>query len=92
MDRDKRATLGALAGLAASLAVTSPRAQPARLAERAIPASGETLPVVGVGTWQVGTHHQRADSGKTDAHSSSSRVIPYDVVQHQRVGRRNPLS
>ncbi|HEU4644513.1 MAG TPA: aldo/keto reductase [Burkholderiales bacterium] len=49
MDARRRALLGALAGLAV--------APPARAAEimhtRSIPSSGETLPVIGLGTWQT---------------------------------------
>jgi len=49
MDASRRRTLGALAGLAL---VGSVRAREA-MHTRAIPASGERLPVVGVGTWQT---------------------------------------
>jgi len=49
MDASRRRTLGALAGLAL---VGSVRAREA-MHTRAIPASGERLPVIGVGTWQT---------------------------------------
>jgi diketogulonate reductase-like aldo/keto reductase len=52
MDKDRRATLrtlGALAGLALSVRVTGAQAMHAR----AIPAGGERLPVIGLGTWQT---------------------------------------
>jgi diketogulonate reductase-like aldo/keto reductase len=49
MDARRRALLGALAGLALTRPV---RAQP-RMQTRPIPASGETLPVIGLGTWQT---------------------------------------
>jgi diketogulonate reductase-like aldo/keto reductase len=49
MDAGRRRALGALAGLAVARKV---RAAPAMQA-RAIPASGEKLPVIGLGTWQT---------------------------------------
>jgi diketogulonate reductase-like aldo/keto reductase len=49
MDPAKRRTLGALAGLALTRRA---RAVPA-MASRPIPASGERLPVIGIGTWQA---------------------------------------
>ena len=53
VDARRRATLRALGGLAAALAVTPAAAQPAALLARPIPATGESLPVIGLGTWQV---------------------------------------
>ena len=53
MDPSRRATLRALGGIAAALAVTRTRSQPPALAARTIPATGEELPVIGLGTWQV---------------------------------------
>jgi diketogulonate reductase-like aldo/keto reductase len=49
MDARRRALLGALAGLA--LARAAHGAQ--RMHTRAIPSSGEALPVIGLGTWQT---------------------------------------
>ena len=49
MDASKRRTLGALAGLA----VMGPASGKAAMHERAIPSSGEKLPVIGIGTWQT---------------------------------------
>jgi len=53
MDADRRAALRVLGGIAASLAMKPARAQSAALLVRAIPSSGESLPIVGLGTWQV---------------------------------------
>ena len=53
MDRARRATLCSLGGLAAALAVKRGRSQPSSLVARPIPATGELLPVIGLGTWQV---------------------------------------
>ncbi len=53
MDPRRRSALRAFGGLAALLAMKPSRAQsPAPLA-RPIPATGEALPVIGLGTWQV---------------------------------------
>ena len=52
MDSSRRTTLRTMAGLAA-LASMNPAPAASPLIERAIPASGEALPVVGVGTWQT---------------------------------------
>src|SRR3970040_516403 len=49
MDARRRALLGALAGLA----LTRAAAGTERMHTRAIPSSGEALPVVGLGTWQT---------------------------------------
>jgi diketogulonate reductase-like aldo/keto reductase len=49
MDQGRRRALGALAGLAVARKVRAREAMHAR----AIPASGEKLPVIGVGTWQT---------------------------------------
>lgn len=51
MDPRRRSLCALLGGAAAALAVRP--AQGAPLAQRAIPATGEALPVVGLGTWQV---------------------------------------
>ena len=56
MDRARRAALGtlaALAALAAGAVTGRARAQAPTLASRAIPSTGEKLPVIGLGTWQV---------------------------------------
>ena len=53
MDLDRRATLSRLGGLAAALAVTPAHSAGAPLHARRVPASGERLPVIGLGTWQV---------------------------------------
>jgi diketogulonate reductase-like aldo/keto reductase len=49
MDPVKRRTLGALAGLAVMGHASGQEA----MATRAIPSSGEKLPVIGIGTWQT---------------------------------------
>jgi diketogulonate reductase-like aldo/keto reductase len=52
MDRDRRATLhtlGALAGLALMGSASGRQA----MASRPIPSSGQSLPVIGIGTWQT---------------------------------------
>src|SRR5512134_1341443 len=49
MDPGRRRTLGALAGLA----VAGPAGAREAMHARTIPASGERLPVIGVGTWQT---------------------------------------
>ena len=49
MDPGKRRTLGALAGLA----VMGKASGQEGMAARAIPSSGEMLPVIGIGTWQT---------------------------------------
>ena len=53
MDRARRATLRTLGGVAAALAMRRARSQPPALVARQIPATGELLPVIGLGTWQV---------------------------------------
>ena len=53
MDSDRRATLSRLGGLAAALAVRRARGEAAPMLARRVPASGERLPVIGLGTWQV---------------------------------------
>jgi aryl-alcohol dehydrogenase-like predicted oxidoreductase len=53
VDPRRRSLCALLGGAAAALAVRPAQAQGAPLAERAIPATGEALPVVGLGTWQV---------------------------------------
>ncbi|MGH8705066.1 MAG: aldo/keto reductase [Burkholderiales bacterium] len=53
MDPQRRFALRVLGGLAAALAMKPASPQPAALLARPIPASGETLPVIGLGTWQV---------------------------------------
>ena len=52
VDPERRSALRTLAGLAALATVKSAPAAPP-LIERAIPSSGEKLPVIGVGTWQT---------------------------------------
>jgi diketogulonate reductase-like aldo/keto reductase len=49
MDARRRALLGALAGLALTRAASGAQ----RMHTRPIPASGEALPVIGLGTWQT---------------------------------------
>lgn len=51
MDQARRNALVTIAGLAA-LATMKPASAATSLIERAIPSSGEALPVIGVGTWQ----------------------------------------
>ena len=53
MDPSRRATLCTLGNVAAALVVTRARPQAAALAARPIPSTGEQLPVIGLGTWQV---------------------------------------
>lgn len=52
MDRSRRIALRTLAGLPA-LALVKPSGAAGGLLERAIPTSGERLPLIGVGTWQT---------------------------------------
>jgi aryl-alcohol dehydrogenase-like predicted oxidoreductase len=49
----RRATLQALAAFAASAMARSSRSRTGSMLSRPIPASGEPLPVIGLGTWQV---------------------------------------
>jgi diketogulonate reductase-like aldo/keto reductase len=49
MDARRRALVGALAGLALTRAASGAQ----RMHTRAIPSSGEALPVIGLGTWQT---------------------------------------
>lgn len=53
MDPARRVTLRTLGGVAAALAMTRARSQAPALAARPIPSTGEQLPVIGLGTWQV---------------------------------------
>ncbi len=53
MDPGRRAILRTLGGIAASLAMNPTSAQSSALLTRTIPSSGENLPIVGLGTWQV---------------------------------------
>ena len=53
MEPSRRATLRTLGGVAAALAMRRARSQAPALAARPIPATGEELPVIGLGTWQV---------------------------------------
>ncbi len=53
MDLHRRSVLRTLGGLAASLAMNRSSAQSPSLLRRSIPSSGESLPIVGLGTWQV---------------------------------------
>ena len=53
MEPSRRAMLRALGGVAAALAMRRARSQAPALAARTIPATGEELPVIGLGTWQV---------------------------------------
>lgn len=53
MNAHRRSALRALGGLAALLALNPATAQMPNLIKRAIPSSGEELPVIGLGTWQV---------------------------------------
>ncbi len=53
MDRARRATLRSLGVLAAALAVKPAPAQSPALLARPIPSTGERLPAIGLGTWQV---------------------------------------
>jgi diketogulonate reductase-like aldo/keto reductase len=53
VDPDRRHALRTLCALAGALAMKPAAAQPAALNARRIPSSGESLPVIGLGTWQV---------------------------------------
>jgi aryl-alcohol dehydrogenase-like predicted oxidoreductase len=53
MDVYRRSVLRTLGGLATSLAMNPSFAQLPVLLTRTIPSSGESLPIVGLGTWQV---------------------------------------
>ncbi len=55
MDSGRRATLRTLGGLGAALAMkrAAPQGGKQGMRARPIPASGELLPVIGLGTWQV---------------------------------------
>jgi len=53
MNAHRRSALRALGGLAALLALNPATAQMPNLIKRAIPSSGEELPAIGLGTWQV---------------------------------------
>jgi len=52
MDRDRRATLQTLGALA-GLALMQPAIGKEAMHARAIPSSGQSLPVIGIGTWQT---------------------------------------
>jgi len=52
MDKDRRATLRTLGGLA-GLALMGPALGKEAMHARAIPSSGQSLPVIGIGTWQT---------------------------------------
>ena len=52
MDKDRRAALRTLGGLA-SLALMGPAMGKEAMRARAIPSSGQSLPVIGIGTWQT---------------------------------------
>jgi len=52
MDRDRRATLQTLGALA-GLALMGPAIGKEAMHARAIPSSGQSLPVIGIGTWQT---------------------------------------
>ncbi len=53
MNALRRSALRALGGLAALLALNPASAQMPNLIKRTIPSSGDELPVIGLGTWQV---------------------------------------
>jgi diketogulonate reductase-like aldo/keto reductase len=53
MDKDRRATLRTLGGLAAALALKRAQAQLPALVARAVPSTGEKIPAIGIGTWQT---------------------------------------
>lgn len=53
MNAHRRSALRALGGLAALAALNPASAQMPNLIKRTIPSSGEELPVIGLGTWQV---------------------------------------
>ncbi|MSQ49422.1 MAG: aldo/keto reductase [Betaproteobacteria bacterium] len=53
MDEAWRAVLRLLAGFGATLALGSAAAQTPKIMTRKIPATGEDLPAIGLGTWQV---------------------------------------
>ena len=53
MDAHRRSVLRTLGGLAATLIVNPTSAQSSAMLTRTIPSSGESLPIIGLGTWQV---------------------------------------
>lgn len=53
MNAHRRSALRTLGGLAALIALNPASAQMPNLIKRPIPSSGEELPVIGLGTWQV---------------------------------------
>lgn len=53
MNAHRRSALRTLGGLAALVAIKPAAAQMPNLITRSIPSSGEKLPVIGLGTWQV---------------------------------------
>jgi diketogulonate reductase-like aldo/keto reductase len=53
MDLGRRNALGRLGGMAAALALDPAAAQAVPLLTRTIPSTGEALPLIGLGTWQV---------------------------------------
>lgn len=53
MDQGRRAALRVIGGLGALLAVRAGDAQGRKLMTRRIPSTGEELPAIGIGTWQV---------------------------------------
>ena len=53
MDGARREALRLLAACAGSLAMDRAMSQPSPLITRPVPATGEPLPVIGLGTWQV---------------------------------------
>ena len=66
---DRRGALGFLAATAASAALPG-MAQPAELQSRAVPATGERIPVVGLGTWIT-----------FDVNDEKARRVRGDVLQ-----------
>jgi diketogulonate reductase-like aldo/keto reductase len=53
MDEARRGLLRLLGGCGAAMALGSARGQPEKIMTRKIPSSGEELPAIGLGTWQV---------------------------------------
>lgn len=53
MDQSRRAALRTLGGLSAVCVMNPSLSQPTSLVSRSIPSTGEALPAIGLGTWQV---------------------------------------
>src|SRR6185295_4056231 len=69
MDKARRGLLRVLGGLGAALTLGSLSGQTARIMTRKIPSSGEELPAIGLGTWQV------FDAGSNEAARAPLREV-----------------